>query len=83
MAVSVSSIVATAVKDANVIIAVSTTVLAALSEVVYLPIVPAADTHWITGAIVAGGVFVKLLKDVVADLAPSQAAAEPAAPKTP
>jgi hypothetical protein len=68
MSVTVKSVVATAVKDANVIIAVATTVLAALSEIAALPFVPATDTHWITGAIVAGGVFVKVLKDVVADL---------------
>lgn len=68
MPVTVKSIVATAVKDANVIIAVSTTALAALSEIATLPFIPSDDTHWLTGAIVAGGVFVKVLKDVVADL---------------
>lgn len=69
MSVSVSSVASAAVKDANVVIVVVTSVLAALSEIVSLPFVPAADAHWVTGAIVAGGVLVKVLKDVVADLA--------------
>lgn len=80
MSVTVKSIVATAVKDANVIIAVSTTALAALSEIASIPFIPASSTHWVTGAIVAGGVFVKVLKDIVADLSPL---GDASVPKTP
>lgn len=68
MSVSVSSVVSAAAKDANVVIVAVTAALAALSEIVALPFVPASDAHWVTGAIVAGGVFVKVLKDVVSDL---------------
>jgi energy-converting hydrogenase Eha subunit G len=69
MAVSVSSIVAAAVKDINVAITAITGVGTVLGIAGEIPFIPAPDQHWVAGAIVFTGLLVKVLKDVVADLA--------------
>jgi hypothetical protein len=68
MSLSVSSAVAAVVKDANVAITLVTAVLTVLGLAGGLPFVPAADQHWVAGAAAFGGLLVKVLKDVVADL---------------
>ena len=73
MSVSVSSVVAAAVKDLGVAITVVTGFLSVLGFAKELPFVPAADQNWVASAVLVGGLVLKVLNDIKNDLSTASA----------